>query len=108
MIKFDDRGLKDFQRKLKELEQNANKLKGDNSVPITELFHPNFMLSYTQFNTIEDMFKKSPFKIDSEEDFKAIDESKWDMFIVVSTKFDSWEEMQETAATEWTAKKLGF
>lgn len=108
MLKIHDKGLKNFRRKLKDLELRGNSIKGENPVPFTELFPTLFMEKYTNFLAIKVMLNKSPFKIDTEEDFVAIDESLWDKFICDNTRFTTWEEMLQTAATEWTAKKLGF
>jgi hypothetical protein len=108
MIKIDTSGLEELKRKLKKIEENGEKLEGQNSVPFTEVFPVEFMKKYTEFSSIDDMFNKSPFKIDSDEDFAAIDDKKWDDFIKTSTKFQTWEKMQEEAAVEWTKKQLGF
>jgi hypothetical protein len=71
VFKFDTSGFDKLQRKLKQVE-------GENSIPLTELFHVGFMNKYTQFNSIEDMFNQSPFKIESEKDFALIDDFEWD------------------------------
>ncbi|MFS0661391.1 hypothetical protein AB1L07_21460 [Niallia alba] len=92
----------------KQLEQSAKEIDGENSVPFPELFPQKFMMKYTQFNSIETMLDESPFKIETTEDFSLIDDNKWDEYIRKVTQFDSWEQMQEAAAKEWTIKKLGL
>lgn len=106
MIKFS--GFKELERKLNQIERNAKNLEGENSVPFTELFPEGFMKKFTEFSSIEKMLIESPFSIETAEDFAAIDDNKWDEFVHRVTKFDSWEEMQLEAVSDWTAKKLGF
>jgi hypothetical protein len=108
MIKFDNSGFNELERKLKKMEQSAQAIEGTNSVPFTELFPDGFMKKFTTFTSIENMLNESPFTIQTDEDFAAIDDSEWDEYIRKVTKFHSWEQMQEEAALEWTAKKLGF
>ncbi|WP_416150702.1 hypothetical protein ACM26V_06970 [Salipaludibacillus sp. HK11] len=98
MIKIDDSGLKEFQNKLKEY--------GTNSLTLVELFHADFMKNNTRFKAIDDMFASSPFEIETEDDFDAIEDGELDRFIKSVTKFNSWEEMTQVAATEWMSKKL--
>ncbi|GAE36697.1 hypothetical protein [Halalkalibacter akibai] len=106
MIKIN--GLNEFQRKIKQLEDNAKALQGENSISFNELFSGTFMKKHTNFLSIDDMFKNSSFKIDSIEDFEAIDKASLDEFVNSTTNFITWSDMQEKAVTEWTAKKLGF
>lgn len=108
MIKIDFSGFDELERELKKLEQNVQRLEGENSIPFTELFPFEFMKKYTQFHSIEEMFNGSPFTIDSEGDFTAIDDDEWNNFIKTSTNFDSWEQMQEAAVVDWTKNQLGF
>jgi hypothetical protein len=108
MIKINTSGFKEFERKLKNIENNAQRLEGKNSIPLTELFPSEFIKKYTEFSSIEDMFNKSPFLIESAEDFAAIEDELWDHFIKSSTSFNSWKQMQEAATVDWTKKQLGF
>jgi hypothetical protein len=101
-------GFKKFESKLKKIEQNAKRIDGENSIPFNELFPDNFMKQHTQYSSIEDMFNKSPFTIESSEDFAAIDDDNWDIFIKSSTNFESWKQMQDAAAVNWTKNQLGF
>lgn len=108
MIKVDFSGFEELERELKKIEQNLKNIEGENSIPFMELFPFEFMKKYTQFSSINDMFNGSPFTINSEEDFAAIDEYELDNFINKATDFDSWGKMQETAAINWAQKQLGF
>lgn len=107
-MKVNFSGFNELERELKKLEQSVKSIEGENSIPFTDLFPFDFMKRYTQFSSIEDMFNESPFTINSEEDFVAIDDDEWDNFISTSTNFDSWEKMQEAAVVDWTKNQLGF
>jgi hypothetical protein len=101
-------GFDELQRKLQELASRAEKLDGDHSVPMSELFPPDFMRRFTDFPDIDEMFEASGFRIESTEDFAKVPDDAWDTFVAERTLFASWHEMQEKAAGEWAAKKLGF
>jgi len=64
------------------------------------------MKKYSSFISLDEMLEKSPFKIESQEDFQKIDDAEWDIFIKNNTKFNSWEEMLSTASTIWVKKQL--
>lgn len=108
MIKFTISGLKELERNLKNMEQKAKELEGENSVPFNELFNMEFMTDFTSFKTINQLFSESPFSIQTEEDFAAVDNTEWDEYIQKVTRFDTWEEMQQEAFGIWAAKQLGF
>jgi hypothetical protein len=108
MIKVNTSGFKELERKLKKIENNAQRLEGKNYIPLTDLFPSEFIKKHTEFSSIDDMFNESPFLIESAEDFAAIVDDKWDHFIKSSTSFNSWKQMQEAAAVDWTKKQLGF
>lgn len=81
---------------IQEINQdNLNNLikLGDN-ISFADLFSPKFVDQYTDFKTIQELFKKSDYKIETAEDFKAVPDEKWETFISENTRFDSWKDMQ--------------
>ncbi len=104
-IKIDSSGV---ERRLKEMKENAEKLDGENNVPFQELFNPAFMRKYTNFQNIDDMLENSGFKIESQEDFEAIDDLKWDEYVRKNTRFQNWHEMMSEATSLWALKQMGF
>jgi len=64
------------------------------------------MTKYTQFKIIDDMVEKSPFKVESEEDFKNIPDKEWDKFVKERTSFQNWDEMLAKAGEEYYGKKV--
>ncbi|MRT04068.1 hypothetical protein [Ewingella americana] len=91
---------------IEQLQKNLKSIEGQSEVPITEILNEEFLTKFTSFVSVEDMFEKSGFKIDTAEDFKAIPDNEWESFIVDNTKFSSWKEMQESAANDYFQKKL--
>lgn len=97
-------GFDDLAKQMDDLAQRAKDLDGPHNVPVAELMPPEFISKCSSFETIDALFEASPFKIESAEDFAAIPDDAWDEFIVQNTSFESWEAMQQEAATEWTTK----
>lgn len=98
--------FEDALRKLKGLQQRAEQLDGQHSVPLSEIFPDEFMLRNTEFVSIAELFEASGFKVETEEDFKSIPEAEWDKFIKERTRFASWDEMKNAAAVEWAKRRL--
>jgi hypothetical protein len=64
------------------------------------------MAKHTPFSSFEAMLRASPFEVETAEDFKAIPDDEWDVFIRKTTPFDSWQEMQKEAGVEWLRERL--
>lgn len=101
-------GLDNLMRHLDDLKRAAEELDGEHQISLNEMFPDFFMLRYTNFSTIDEMFNKSGFGIETQEDLENLPEIEWGQFISGNTQFESWEEMKQTAAKEWTQRKLGF
>jgi hypothetical protein len=94
-------GFDELQKKL----EAASKIK--DTVSFGELFTESFMRKHSKFSDIEELIKSGGYSTDADE-FKKIPDDEFDKFIKSSTDFDSWKDMQQSAANEWMAKKLGF
>ena len=101
-------GLDELKNKFDELENKADDLDGENEVKFDELFNPDFMKKYTNFISIDEMFEKSSFEVNSEEDFEEIPEEELDEYVNNNTKFSTWEEMLQKGVQEWTSNQLGL
>lgn len=101
-------GFEEFADSMDALQQNLERVNGENGVPMRELFPDSFMRTHTEFGSIGDLFDRSPWEIDSGGDFKQIPESEFDDYIVANTGFNSWEAMLTAAAREWIARQLEF
>lgn len=103
---FEIKGLDDFQRNLKNLQKNMQKLHGKREVSFDTLFAPAFMRKYTKFSSIDELFEKSGFKVDSNEDLEKIPDAPWDEYIAANTRFRNWKEMLDTAGKAYGEKQM--
>lgn len=101
-------GLKEFQKKLDKLSQNAQALDGSHQVPLEELLTSQFLQKYTFVSSYSELMEKSGFKIESAEDFKNIRDDEWDAYIHSVSSFKNWQAMLSEAGKVWAVKKLGL
>lgn len=99
-------GFDELERELTKLSNNTTELASTSSVSFGELFTSEFMKKHTQFNTLDDFFKAGKLDIQSQEDFKAIPDNVLDKHVVLYTNFSSWQEMLDTAGSEYVKHKL--
>jgi len=98
-------GFDKVKKRLKDLSKRAQALQGHQPA-LGELFPPGFMQKHTEFVDIEAMLKAGGFQVNSTEDLKAVPIDQLNAFVARSTKFQSWEAMQETGVREWAVSKL--
>ncbi|MDC4870754.1 hypothetical protein OHW09_09780 [Acinetobacter baumannii] len=92
---------------LKQFTKNAEKLDGQQQqVSLGAIFNEGFIQSQTDFESIDDLFAKAGFKVESEEDFAAIPQEAIDAFVKEHTKFNSYTDMYRLAAAEYMSKQL--
>lgn len=99
-------GLGQMQDNIKKLENNMNNISGKHEVTFDVLFNDNFMKEHTNFNSFNEMLKNSGFKVETQEDFKVIPDDKWDEYIKQNTKFNTWQEMGQTAQREYMTEQV--
>jgi hypothetical protein len=99
-------GLEQLQKTLNDLKNKVESISGEQSVPISELLTPDFLATCSTFAAADEMFDRSGFKVDSQEDFAAIPDDLWEEFIRSNTSFLSWREMLHAAGTVWAKNKL--
>ncbi len=75
---------------------------------LNELVNDSFISNCSSFSNLDDLFKASGFKAESQEDFDAIPDDEWDSFISSNTSFNNWQDMLQAAEAEWTKKKIGL
>ena len=101
-------GLKELERKLKDIGDRAQKLQGTTNVPLSELLTAEFLKTYSRFNSLTEMFNASGFVITNADDFKTVPDDQWDEFIKQNTSFADWNELLAAAAKVWTKDQLGL
>jgi len=98
-INFGFKGLEKLHRSIEAIPTEQN-------VRFDELFSQSFMTKYTKFESINEMVNKSPFKVESEEDFKNIPDTGWDKYVRENTSFQSWGAMYSKATEEYLGKQV--
>ncbi|MCE9967227.1 hypothetical protein LZ654_20690 [Lelliottia amnigena] len=97
---------KDLNSKIRKLKENLEEVGNTTQLTFPELFNSNFLRECSSFTSIEELFEKSGFKVESPEDFKAIPDDEWERFIVQNTTYDSWLEMQNDAVTKLLNERM--
>lgn len=99
-------GLDELEDALDEMLGDALKLGETNEIPFTELFPPDFMRLYSDFDNIEHFFEASPWEVESQQDFHEIPQEAFDDYVANHTDFPDWETMQETAFNRYIERKM--
>lgn len=95
------------QQTLEELSNNADKLNGQ-SVPFSEIFTESFLIEHSSFTSFDQLIAASGFSVKSQKCFEAIPDDEWDEFILINTRFDSWQEMIDVAGLCYARNKYSF
>lgn len=91
---------------LDKLRKNLSELSGTSEVKLVDLMNSTFISSCSQFSSLEALIDASDFKVESKEDFEAIPDDEWEVFIKSNTSHDSWLEMQKSALLSYTKNNL--
>ena len=86
----------------------ASELEGENEVKLHELYPPSFMARHTDFEDIDAFFEASPYDIETQEDYDALEWSDLDAHTAATTSFDTHHEMGERAGEEWLKRQLNL
>ena len=100
-------GIDELRKKLDDLAKKVDSLDGQH-IPVSELLSPSFVSKHTSFSSADELFEASGFKVETQEDFAAIPDNKWDEYIRSVSNFENWQAMLDGAGKKWAAKKLGF
>lgn len=99
-------GLNELNKLLKNLERKVDEVNGE--VSFTDLFNPNFMTTFTNFNSTDEFFKKSPFEVHCQEDFESLDENLLNEYVKANTRLSTWEEMKSKAGEFYVKHNIEF
>lgn len=89
-----------------QLSKKLEKISEITEVSFNDLFNDKFLSACSSFTSLDDMFEKSGFKVESPEDFKNIPDKDWERFIVTNTKYESWLQMQQDAGAKYFQQQL--
>lgn len=98
--------MSDNLKGLKKLLENAKGLDGEHQIQLGLIFNEGFIQSHTQFSSIDDLFEKAGFKVESREDFDAIPQEEIDLFVKNNTNFENFNDMYKSAAKAYVTKQL--
>lgn len=99
-------GFDELEKELTKLSNNLTELSRTSSVSFGELFTSKFMQHHTQFDSLDDFFEAGNLDIQSQEEFEAIPDDVLDKHVVSYTNFSSWQEMLDTASSEYVKHKI--
>lgn len=99
-------GADEFNRKLENFAKKAKQESGTKEVKFDDLFVPSFMSENTKSSTIEDFL--GDLNVKNADEFKALPQASLEEKVKSDTKFSSWQEMQEAAAADYYARRLGL
>ncbi|VVO86248.1 hypothetical protein PS903_02033 [Pseudomonas fluorescens] len=86
-----------------KLKQNIATLAATKEVQLGEMMNPAFISAHSSYADLDELIKGSGFKAETMDDFKAIPDDEWDVFIKENTDFEDWLEMQTIAHREYVA-----
>lgn len=70
-------------------------------IPIEEIFTEDFMLSCSEYLSIDQFFDDCGLVIDEEVVYEDIGSAELDAFVQANTSFESWPQMFEAAAAKY-------
>ena len=95
-----------LEEQLRELTDAHESVDGSHEIPMDELFPPDFMRTYTGFDSLEDFFDKSSWTVETREDFEQIPEKDFDEYVHRHTGFSEWDSMLTAAGREWITRQI--
>ena len=89
---------------LKKLQENMKALQGSHEVPLSEVITAQFISSHSRFSDFDSLLAE--IGVTTKEEFTALPDEDFDLFIAQNTDFENWLDMQKKAMTEYTRTKL--
>ncbi len=86
-----------FDDLLKDLQGQREMQEDPDNVKLEDLFHPDFMKKYTNFDSFGAFLEQGNFQVETHEDIAKIPDELFDRHISRETKFEDWASMLETA-----------
>lgn len=99
-------GFEELTDELDRLAENAGAIDGELDVSFDELFTPDFMRTFSDYDSIDAFLEASPWTVESREDFNRIPSADFDAYVDDHTGFNSWDAMLAAAAREWLSRQL--
>lgn len=100
--------FKNLSKSIEQMSTNLKSLEASNTVPLQDMFAPEFMRTYSSFEDF-DSFVLASGLINGEltqQAFEAMPDEKWDTWVREETSFQSWPVMLDKASQEWLERKV--
>lgn len=88
------------------VEDKTGLAPGENEVILQELYAPEFMQEYTEFDSIESLLEATKWDIQDEADLQEVPEEELDDHVEAHSEFSSWEEMKSAAGNALIQRRL--
>lgn len=99
--------IQGFEEHVEELERLGDRTPdGERGVALTELFTPDFVGTFSEFESIEQFFEESPWTVETNEDFESIPRCELDDYVDEHTGFSSWDAMLAADGREWLIRQI--
>lgn len=89
---------------LKKLKENMEALSGNHQVPLSEVLNADFVSSHSRFADFDALLAE--IGVTTAEQFKALPDEEFDVFVAANTDFESWLDMQKQGAAAYAKAKL--
>ena len=89
---------------LKKLQENMEKLQGSREVSMAEILTDEFVSSHSKYAGFDELL--ADIGVTTAEEFTAMPDEKFDAFLVANTDFESWQDMQQQAASAYAEAKI--
>lgn len=96
----------ELSRLLDEMASLAREIDGTPRASLSDLLTPEFLAEHTRFSSVIEMFSESGFRVESNEDFAAIPDARWDAFVRSVSSFENWQAMLDEAGAAWAMRVL--
>ena len=103
-VKFEFSGFDDLQKELEELQNKAKSLE-DMEISFDKLFTNSFMQQHANVSSFDDFLSNGKFHAETTEEFEAIPEDEFDLYVSSSTDFDNWNDMLSAATDIYLEKE---
>ncbi|MDQ8951733.1 hypothetical protein RFH42_02005 [Acinetobacter rudis] len=91
---------------LNKLVKNVESFARKDSTTLGEIISEEFLKEHTCFESINDLFKKAGFDVQTEDDLKAVPQEELDIFVKKNTKFASFAELQQYAVSAFLRTQI--
>ena len=91
---------------LEKLVKNLKNISKEQKVDFGELFSYDFMQENTNIDSINDFFEVANITVETQEDFRNLDETILNEAVLKFTRFSSWNEMSSKAGRVYFEKTM--